>query len=253
MFADFALYGPAVDIGNDYWRLITSGFLHSGILHIGFNMYILYWLGTMLEPSLGHVRFLALYMTSLVCGLVRRAAAVAQRGDGRCVGRGLRADGGGLRDAARARDRPDAVRPRPDHPVQPRALLHHPEHLDRRAPRRPHRRRGRGAGDGPVGAGGAAASRCRWRRAWPSGSWRRWRRWRSRGARRASAGSLPHGCRSRLYAVVEIPKGSSNKYEWDDEIGAIKLDRLLFSSLGYPTDYGFFKETLASDGDPLDA
>ena len=56
-----------------------------------------------------------------------------------------------------------------------------------------------------------------------------------------------------LYVVVEIPKGSSNKYEWDDELGAIKLDRLLFSSLGYPTDYGFFRNTLASDGDPLDA
>jgi inorganic pyrophosphatase len=56
-----------------------------------------------------------------------------------------------------------------------------------------------------------------------------------------------------LIAVVEIPKGSSNKYEWDDELGAIKLDRLLFSSLGYPTDYGFFRNTLAADGDPLDA
>ena len=56
-----------------------------------------------------------------------------------------------------------------------------------------------------------------------------------------------------LVAVVEIPKGSSNKYEWDEELGAIKLDRLLFSSLGYPTDYGFFRETLAADGDPLDA
>ena len=56
-----------------------------------------------------------------------------------------------------------------------------------------------------------------------------------------------------LYAVVEIPKGSSNKYEWDEELGAIKLDRLLFSSLGYPTDYGFFQDTLAGDGDPLDA
>ena len=68
VFNDFALYGPAVDVGHDYYRLITSGFLHSGLLHIGFNMYILYWLGTMLEPSLGHVRFLALYFTSLVCG-----------------------------------------------------------------------------------------------------------------------------------------------------------------------------------------
>ena len=56
-----------------------------------------------------------------------------------------------------------------------------------------------------------------------------------------------------LVAVVEIPKGSSNKYEWDEELGAIKLDRLLFSSLGYPTDYGFFRNTLAADGDPLDA
>ena len=56
-----------------------------------------------------------------------------------------------------------------------------------------------------------------------------------------------------LHVVVEIPKGSSNKYEWDDDLKAIKLDRLLFSSLGYPTDYGFFWHTLAADGDPLDA
>ena len=56
-----------------------------------------------------------------------------------------------------------------------------------------------------------------------------------------------------LVAIVEIPKGSSNKYEWDEELGAIKLDRLLFSSLGYPTDYGFFRNTVAADGDPLDA
>ena len=55
-----------------------------------------------------------------------------------------------------------------------------------------------------------------------------------------------------LVAIVEIPKGSSNKYEWDEELGAIKLDRLLFASLGYPTDYGFFQDTLAADGDPLD-
>jgi membrane associated rhomboid family serine protease len=68
VFNDFALYGPAIDLGHDYWRLITGGFLHSGILHIGFNMYILYWLGTMLEPSLGHARFLALYFASLLAG-----------------------------------------------------------------------------------------------------------------------------------------------------------------------------------------
>jgi membrane associated rhomboid family serine protease len=64
---DMVLYGPAVDQG-DYWRLITAGFLHSGILHIAFNMYALYWLGTMLEPGLGHVRFAALYFASLLAG-----------------------------------------------------------------------------------------------------------------------------------------------------------------------------------------
>jgi membrane associated rhomboid family serine protease len=67
VFVDLALYGPAVDDG-DYWRLVTSGFLHSGLLHVGFNMYILYWLGTMLEPALGHARFLALYLASLLAG-----------------------------------------------------------------------------------------------------------------------------------------------------------------------------------------
>jgi membrane associated rhomboid family serine protease len=55
---------------GEYWRLITGGFLHSptNILHIAFNMYILYWLGTMLEPVLGHVRFTALYLASLLAG-----------------------------------------------------------------------------------------------------------------------------------------------------------------------------------------
>jgi membrane associated rhomboid family serine protease len=68
IFDDFALWGPAIDVNQEYWRLITGGFLHSGILHIGFNMYILYWLGTMLEPSLGHARFAALYFASLLAG-----------------------------------------------------------------------------------------------------------------------------------------------------------------------------------------
>ena len=53
--------------------------------------------------------------------------------------------------------------------------------------------------------------------------------------------------------VVEIPKGSRNKYEYDSDSGAIKLDRFLSSSVVYPTDYGFIPETLAPDGDTLDA
>ena len=47
-------------------------------------------------------------------------------------------------------------------------------------------------------------------------------------------------------AVVEIPKGSRNKYEWDHELNAIKLDRFLFSSMVYPTDYGFVPDTLGA-------
>jgi inorganic pyrophosphatase len=56
-----------------------------------------------------------------------------------------------------------------------------------------------------------------------------------------------------LYCKVEIPKGSRNKYEWDERRRAITLDRFLFSSVVYPTDYGFIPDTLAEDGDPLDA
>jgi inorganic pyrophosphatase len=56
-----------------------------------------------------------------------------------------------------------------------------------------------------------------------------------------------------LFCFVEIPKGSRNKYEYDAEAGVIKLDRFLFSSMVYPTDYGFIPDTLALDGDPLDA
>ncbi len=56
-----------------------------------------------------------------------------------------------------------------------------------------------------------------------------------------------------VHLLVEIPKGSRNKYEWDEELQAIKLDRFLFSSVVYPTDYGFIPDTHAEDGDPLDA
>ena len=58
---------------------------------------------------------------------------------------------------------------------------------------------------------------------------------------------------SSLRCLVEIPKGSRNKYEWDERLGGIKLDRFLFSSVVYPTDYGFVTDTLGEDGDPLDA
>jgi inorganic pyrophosphatase len=52
--------------------------------------------------------------------------------------------------------------------------------------------------------------------------------------------------------IVEIPRGSRNKYEMDHVTGAIWLDRMLFTATQYPADYGFVPETLAEDGDPLD-
>jgi inorganic pyrophosphatase len=55
-----------------------------------------------------------------------------------------------------------------------------------------------------------------------------------------------------IEVVVEIPKGSRNKYEADHDTGAIWLDRMLFTATQYPTDYGFVPDTLAEDGDPLD-
>jgi inorganic pyrophosphatase len=53
--------------------------------------------------------------------------------------------------------------------------------------------------------------------------------------------------------VIEIPKGQRNKYEMDHDSGRIRLDRMLFTSTRYPSDYGFIEDTLADDGDPLDA
>jgi membrane associated rhomboid family serine protease len=68
LWNDLLLFGPAIDIGHDYWRLVTAGFLHAGPIHILFNMYLLWILGSMLEPALGSGRFAALYFTALLCG-----------------------------------------------------------------------------------------------------------------------------------------------------------------------------------------
>jgi membrane associated rhomboid family serine protease len=62
-----ALFGPAVADG-DVWRLLTAGFLHAGPIHLLFNMYSLYILGTLLEPAIGRARFLIVYFVALLCG-----------------------------------------------------------------------------------------------------------------------------------------------------------------------------------------
>jgi inorganic pyrophosphatase len=56
-----------------------------------------------------------------------------------------------------------------------------------------------------------------------------------------------------LVCIVEITKGGRNKYEYDPALGGIKFDRLLVSAATYPADYGYLRDTLGQDGDPLDA
>jgi membrane associated rhomboid family serine protease len=65
--ADLTLAGLPVADG-ELWRLVTGGFLHANLIHIGFNMYLLYILGGLLEPTLGKLRFGAIYFTSLLTG-----------------------------------------------------------------------------------------------------------------------------------------------------------------------------------------
>jgi inorganic pyrophosphatase len=65
--------------------------------------------------------------------------------------------------------------------------------------------------------------------------------------------SAVEGADGTLDVVIEIPRGSRNKYEYDHDHHVIRLDRRLFSATVYPADYGFIPDTLAEDGDPLDA
>lgn len=65
--ADFALYGPCVN-GNEWYRLVTGGFLHAGVIHLLFNMLSLYQVGPIVEGALGRARFVTLYFVSLLGG-----------------------------------------------------------------------------------------------------------------------------------------------------------------------------------------
>jgi membrane associated rhomboid family serine protease len=67
VYRNLALFGPSVDQG-DWWRIVTGGFLHASIFHIGLNMLALYFLGMLLEPAIGTPRFVAVYFVSLLAG-----------------------------------------------------------------------------------------------------------------------------------------------------------------------------------------
>ncbi len=68
LYREGALWAPAIEINHEYWRLVTSGFLHSSLLHIGFNMLLLYFLGSEIEREIGSTRFGLVYLTGLLGG-----------------------------------------------------------------------------------------------------------------------------------------------------------------------------------------
>jgi len=62
------LFGPSITVNHEYWRLLTSGFLHDGLIHIGINMLSLYFVGSALEPAIGKRNFVVVYFVSLLAG-----------------------------------------------------------------------------------------------------------------------------------------------------------------------------------------
>jgi membrane associated rhomboid family serine protease len=67
---DYGMYPVAIAQGGEWWRLFTSAFLHGSLIHIAFNMYVLFFLGPTLERILGHTRFIVLYLLSALGGSV---------------------------------------------------------------------------------------------------------------------------------------------------------------------------------------
>ena len=85
-----ALWGPLITQNHEYYRLLTSGFLHDGLLHILFNMVFLYFMGAMLEPAIGRLNFGVVYFVSLLAGsfgaLLFEPQAVTVGASGACFG-----------------------------------------------------------------------------------------------------------------------------------------------------------------------
>ncbi len=68
VFLHAALWGPYISVKHEYWRLLTGGFMHDGLVHIGVNMLSLWFVGRALEPAIGRASYLAIYFTSLLAG-----------------------------------------------------------------------------------------------------------------------------------------------------------------------------------------
>jgi membrane associated rhomboid family serine protease len=90
LVAKGGLFGPAIAHQHQYYRIVTSGFLHYSLLHIAFNMLFLYIMGQMLEPAIGHVNFAAVYIVSLLAGsfgaLLFQPDALTVGASGACFG-----------------------------------------------------------------------------------------------------------------------------------------------------------------------
>ena len=123
---------------GEWYRIVTGGFLHANLMHVGFNMFILYRLGQLLEPALGRGRFLLVYFVALLGGsfgvllidpnhftVGASGAVFGVMGAAVAVFRARGVEHHGLR--SRRHDLPE-----------PGPHVHHPRHLDRRARRRPH-------------------------------------------------------------------------------------------------------------------
>ena len=108
---------------GEWYRLVTSGFLHASLIHIGFNMLLLFFLGRLLEPAIGTPRFVALYFASLLGGsfgaLLLEPDALTLGASGAIFG----VFGADLRDRPRPRHRRARLVDRLPHPVQPRLQL----------------------------------------------------------------------------------------------------------------------------------
>ena len=161
IYENGVLFGPLVAEG-EWWRLVTSAFLHGNILHLGMNMLVLWLIGPPLEDYLGHGRYALLYLVSGLAGAAGRARLVTALAGCGCVGRHL-GDHGRRVDPRVAQDL--RVRRTGDGPrrLQPRLHVPNPRYLHRWTHRGADRRRARRARI-PVPAPTACARHGRGRR-----------------------------------------------------------------------------------------
>ena len=141
---DLGLAAPFLENG-EWYRLVTSGFLHFGIIHLAFNMLLLFQLGQLLEPAIGRIRFGLLYFAALLGGSAGALLVQPNAFHGGASGAVFGLMGAAFVGMRNRGVNPFSHRPRHGAADQPADHVHHPGHLDRR-PHRRHRRRRRSPG-----------------------------------------------------------------------------------------------------------